>query len=69
MEKSIVVAIVCTNMRGAPLAQALEAKLGIPIYDSIATAVWKCLLLTGADPRQINGWGGLFHDARLSVQT
>jgi hypothetical protein len=25
--------------------------------------------LTGADPRQINGWGGLFQDARLSVQT
>jgi maleate isomerase len=63
------VAIVCTNMRGAPLAQALEAKLGIPIYDSIATAVWKSLLLIGADPRQINGWGGLFQDARLSLQT
>jgi maleate isomerase len=63
------VAIVCTNMRGAPLAQALEAKLGLPIYDSIATAVWKSLLLTGTDPRQINGWGGLFQDGRLSMQT
>jgi maleate isomerase len=63
------VAIVCTNMRGASLAQALEAELGIPIYDSIATAVWKSLLLAGADARQINGWGGLFQDSRLSVQT
>ena len=62
------VAIVCTNMRSAPLAQALEAELGIPIYDSITTAVWKSLLLAGVDPRQINGWGGLFQDARLSVQ-
>jgi hypothetical protein len=25
--------------------------------------------LIGADPRQINGWGGLFQDARLSLQT
>src|ERR1700730_3791885 len=63
------VAVVCTNMRGAPLAPALEATLGIPIYDSIATAVGKSLLLTGAAPRQINGWGSLFQDARLSVQT
>ena len=63
------VAIVCTNLRGAPLAQALEAKLGVPVYDSIATAVWKSLVLAGADPRQVKGWGGLFQDARLSVQT
>ena len=30
------VAIVCTNMRGASLVPALEAELGIPIYDSIS---------------------------------
>lgn len=63
------VAIVCTNMRGAPLAHTLESKLGIPVYDSIATAVWKSLLLAGADPRRIKGWGGVFQDARLSAQT
>ena len=27
------VAVVCTNMRGARLAEALEAELGIPVYD------------------------------------
>ncbi|KQW18176.1 Asp/Glu/hydantoin racemase [Afipia sp. Root123D2] len=62
------VAIVCTNMRGAPLAQLLEAKLGIPVYDSIATAVWKSLVLASADPRRVKGWGSLFQDARLSAQ-
>ena len=29
------VAIVCTNLRGAPLVPALEAELGIPIVDSV----------------------------------
>jgi maleate isomerase len=62
------VAVVCTNMRGAPLARTMEATLGIPVYDSIATAVWKSLLLAGADPGRVIGWGGLFQDARLSAQ-
>ena len=35
------IAIVCTNMRGAPLAEELEAKHGIPIYDTISTTVWR----------------------------
>ena len=60
------VAIVCTNMRGASLVPALEAELGIPIYDSIAVTVWKSLLLAGADPARITGWGRLFGDKRLS---
>src|ERR1044071_9405934 len=30
------IAIVCTNMRGAPLAEDLEAAYGIPIYDTVA---------------------------------
>jgi maleate isomerase len=63
------VAIVCTNMRGASLVPALEAELGIPIYDSIAVTVWKSLLLAGADPARITGWGRLFGDKRLSSRT
>ena len=63
------VAIVCTNMRGAALAPALEAELGIPIYDSISVTVWKSLLLAGADPARVTGWGRLFGDKRLSSRT
>jgi maleate isomerase len=54
------ITVFCTNLRAAPLAERMEAALGIPIYDTIATAVWKSLLLCGEDPRRIEGWGSLF---------
>jgi maleate isomerase len=54
------IAVVCTNMRAAADVAALEAELGIPVYDSIATAVWKSLLLAGGDPARVRGWGRLF---------
>jgi len=54
------IAILCTNLRGAPLVAALEAELGIPIYDSIATVVWQSLRLAGVDPSRVRGWGRLF---------
>jgi len=54
------VAVVCTNMRGAHLAQALEQEMGVPVYDSIATTVWKSLCLAGVDPARVKGWGSLF---------
>jgi maleate isomerase len=60
------VAVVCTNMRAASLVPALEAELGIPVYDSIAVTVWKSLLLAGVDPGRINAWGRLFEDERLA---
>jgi maleate isomerase len=56
------ITIFCTNLRGAPLVAELEREVGIPIYDTIATVVWKSLKLAGADPRRITGWGRLFHD-------
>lgn len=59
------IAVLCTNMRGAPLTAMLEDTLGIPIYDSVAVTVWKALLLCGIDPKSIAGWGGLFADRRL----
>jgi maleate isomerase len=59
------VAIVCTNMRGAGLAAPLEQELGIPVYDSIATTLWKCLDVAGIPPACIEGWGRLFQDDRL----
>jgi len=54
------VAIVCTNMRAAGLVESLEAELGIAVYDSIATTVWKSLTLAGVTPQKVRGWGGLF---------
>lgn len=54
------IAVLCTNLRAAQLVSGLEAELGIPIYDTVATAIWKSLLLAGADPRRITGWGRLF---------
>jgi maleate isomerase len=54
------VAIVCTNMRGAALAEPLERELGIPVYDSIATTVWASLRLTGIPTGGLTGWGSLF---------
>ena len=58
------VAVVCTNMRGAGNVEALEAELGLPIYDSIATTLWKSLLIAGADPTRVKGWGSLFSGLR-----
>jgi maleate isomerase len=54
-------AIVCTNMRGAGAVAALEAELGIPVYDSIATTLWKSLQIAGTDPTRVRGWGQLFN--------
>jgi maleate isomerase len=54
------ITILCTNLRGAPLVAELEAELGIPIYDSISTVVWKSLRLAGVDAARVRGWGHLF---------
>jgi maleate isomerase len=54
------IAIVCTNMRGAPLAEELEARHGIPIYDTISTTVWGSLRAAGVDARRVKGWGRIF---------
>ena len=61
-EKPDAITVFCTNMRGAPLADRLEAEIGIPIYDTVATAVWKSLKIAGVDPRRVKGWGRLFTD-------
>ena len=54
------IAIVCTNMRGAALAAELEQAHGIPIYDTVATTVWKSLKIAGVDTSRVKGWGKLF---------
>jgi maleate isomerase len=64
--------IVCTNLKAARLVPALEAEHGIPIYDSIATAMWKGLQIAGIPPGAIQGWGSLFtqsSDVRFEILT
>jgi maleate isomerase len=53
----------CTNLRAARLVPALEAELGVPVYDTVSTAVWKSLRLCGVDTRRVQGWGSLFSEA------
>ncbi len=57
------IVIACTNLGAAPLVDALERELDIPIYDSLATVVWRSLRLAGVDPRPIQGFGRLFATA------
>ncbi|HUH40240.1 MAG TPA: aspartate/glutamate racemase family protein [Castellaniella sp.] len=52
--------VMCTNLKGAQLAARIEAETGIPLYDSVATVVWKSLLMAGYDVRKLEGWGQLF---------
>ncbi|OYX85290.1 MAG: Asp/Glu/hydantoin racemase, partial [Azorhizobium sp. 35-67-5] len=62
-EKPQAIAIICTNLRAAPLVEKLERLTGLPIYDTIATVLWKSLVLANVDPKRIRGWGSLFRDA------
>jgi maleate isomerase len=52
--------IFCTNLGGAETAARLEPELGIPIYDSVAVTLWKCLQMSGVAPVNVRGWGQLF---------
>ena len=63
-QKPQAITIFCTNLRGAPLVEDLEAETGIPIYDSIATVVWQSLQLASADVGRIQGWGRLFQELK-----
>ncbi len=54
------IAIFCTNLRAAHLATRLEEELAVPVYDTIATVVWKSLCIAGVDTSRIQNWGSLF---------
>jgi len=54
----------CTNLHGAPLVEEMEQETGIPIYDTISTALWKALQVTGIDPSRVQGWGRLFREVK-----
>lgn len=50
----------CTNLRAARVAARLERELDIPIYDTVTTAVWKALRVTGVDSQALAPWGRVF---------
>lgn len=54
------IAIVCTNMRGAALAPALERELDIPVVDSIAATLRAALDLCGISAQPLRAAGRLF---------
>jgi maleate isomerase len=58
------ITVFCTNMDGASLAETLERETGIPLYDTIATAVWASLRAARVDPARVEGWGRLFREVR-----
>ena len=62
LAKPEAITIFCTNLRGAPRVPELERELGIPIYDTVSTVVWKSLKLAGLDPKRVAGWGRLFQE-------
>lgn len=54
------ITVFCTNLRGAGIADKMEKEVGIPIYDTVSTAVWKAMRIAGANNERIKGWGQLF---------
>jgi maleate isomerase len=61
------VAIVCTNMAGAPLVRGLEQELGIPVVDSLTATVWRSLDLVGPGDR-LRNWGSLAASGSLRLR-
>jgi maleate isomerase len=57
------IVVLCTNLAAAPLVARLEAELGCPIHDSIATTVYGALETAGLAPSAIQGFGRLFATA------
>lgn len=60
LERPQAVTTFCTNLRAAPLAEALERDTDVPLLDTVATTVWGLLRAAGADPAQVRGWGRAF---------
>lgn len=54
------VAIVCTNLRGAFLAPALEQETGVPVLDSVAVTLWRSLVMAGYPADRLRAFGRLF---------
>lgn len=53
-------AVVCTNMRGAGIAAAIEQDLGVPVIDSVAATLWIALHRLGVSTEALSPSGRLF---------
>ena len=67
-ERSDAIVIMCTNLKGAQLADGLERELDVPILDSVSAFVRQVLVLGDFDPRRIRGWGRIFRLATVRMQ-
>ena len=54
------IVVLCTNMDGAAITEALERELDVLILNSVAVTLWRTMLLADADPRILSGWGRVF---------
>jgi len=54
------IVVLCTNMNGAAIAEALERELNVLVLDSVAVTLWRTMLLAHADPGILSGWGRVF---------
>jgi maleate isomerase len=63
-ERPQAISVLCTNLRAAALVEELEQQIGLPVYDSVAVALWGSLRVAKVDPGCIRGWGSLFRDIR-----
>lgn len=61
------VAVVCTNVFGAPHAVDVETQLGVPVFDSTAATLWQALRVAGASS-VITGWGQLLATGTLRMR-
>jgi maleate isomerase len=61
------VAVVCTNVYGAPHVVDVENQLGIPVFDSVAATLWQALRVGGTSG-VITGWGQLLATGTLRMR-
>ena len=54
----------CTNLNAAHLVPEWERRHGIPVYDTVSTALWQSLRIAGVQPSLVKGWGRLFDEVR-----
>ncbi|WP_373318336.1 maleate cis-trans isomerase family protein [Acidocella aminolytica] len=66
LHKPDAIAVICTNLRAAHLAEPLEQEYGIPVYDTVSTAVWGSLRIAGIPTNLVTGWGSLFQKPWLN---
>jgi maleate isomerase len=61
------VAVLCTNVHGAPVVEAVEEELGRPVFDSVAATLWHSLCLSGRS-EPVHGWGTLLRDGFVRAE-